>query len=111
MVALDDDLPSPSYQQRFGTLGAAVVGGANNVLCAARLVDRPEAFRMRPAWGRQSLALSHALESYIDGLRGLRPHEAFERSQLIVLTRVIRAAAAIAVIDLRRGAIRLDHGA
>ena len=51
-------------------------------------------------------ALSYALEAHVAGLRGDTP--SFAQAQLIVLTRLIRAVAALAIVDLQRAA-RLAH--
>lgn len=97
--ALDDQLPSPTYAERFGSLETAVVEGAANVICGARLIGRPNAFRHRTAWGHHAVALSYALEAYVAGLRG---HSAsLTQAQLIALTRLVRAVAAIALLDVR----------
>lgn len=98
--ALDAELGEPSYAKRFGTLENAIVQGAANLLGGARLVERPEAFRHHKAWGNQAVVLSHAIEAYIGGLRGQQG--AFEQAQLIVLTRLLRAVAAVQLLDLRR---------
>ena len=89
--------------ERFGGLSAAIIEGAANVLYGARLVSRPGAFRHRDAWASQSVALSYAMEAYIRGLRG--NSEGFAQAQLVVLTRLVRAVAAIATIDLLRTAL------
>ena len=104
VTALDGQLDTPTYADRFGGLAAAIVEGAANVICGARLVRRPDAFRHRRAWGHQAIALSYALEAYVAGLRGHAP--SLGQTQLITLTRLVRAAAAIALLDLRRA----DHG-
>jgi hypothetical protein len=52
--------------------------------------------------------LTYALEAYVAGLRG--DDAAFEQAQLIALTRLIRATAAIAVLDLRGGDETLGNG-
>lgn len=99
VTALDHQLETPAYDPRFGDLDSALVEGAANVICGARLLGRPGSFRHRRAWGHQAVALSYALEAYVAGLRGDRASLA--QAQLIVLTRLVRALAAIAVLDLR----------
>jgi hypothetical protein len=97
---LDAELPSPGYKLRFGSVANAIAAGAINVLCGGRLLPRADAFRHRRAWGRQGVALSHAIEAYINGLRGDR--EALVRAQLIVISRLIRSVAALALLDSQR---------
>lgn len=103
-TALDAELGEPSYAGRFGTLENAIVQGTANVLGGGRLVERSEDFRHHKAWGNQAVVLSHAIEAYIGGLRGKQG--GFEQAQLIVLTRLLRAAVAIELLDLRRRASR-----
>lgn len=98
IAALDDQLKSPAYAERFANLPTAVVDGAANVICGARLIGRPNAYRHRAAWGHQAVALSYALEAYVAGLRGDAPSLA--QAQLIALTRLVRAVAAIALLDV-----------
>jgi hypothetical protein len=98
--SLDAQLPTLEYKLRFGSLSNAIEAGAINVLCGARLLLRPHAFRHRRAWGRQGIALSHAIEAYINGLRGNR--EAVARAQLIVMSRLVRSVAALALVDAER---------
>jgi hypothetical protein len=100
VTALDEHLSEPTYHRHFATLADAIDRGAVNVLCGARLIGREPAFRHRAAWARQTIALSHALEAYVDGLRGAPG--GFVRAQLIVLTRLVRASGAITLIDLQR---------
>ena len=99
IAALDDPLESPAYAEHLGNLPTAIVDGAANVICGARLIGRPSAFRHRAAWGHQGVALSYALEAYVAGLRGDAP--SFAQAQLIALTRLVRAVAAIALLDVR----------
>jgi len=99
VVAIDGRLDVPMWE-RFGSVTGAIVEGAANVVCGARLASRPDAFRHRSAWRHQTVALTCAIGAYVAGLRGDAP--SFERAQLIVLTRLIRAVAAIALLDLRR---------
>ncbi len=97
---LDRKLPTPTYQPRYETLGAAVIETSANVLCGGRLLARAAAFRHEPAWRAQSTALSYALEMYINGIPG--SCDGFQRVQALTLTRLARAAVAISVIDLSR---------
>jgi len=97
---LDSELPSPGYKLRFGSVANAVAAGAINVLCGARLMRRADAFHHRRAWGRQGIAISHAIEAYINGLRGDR--ESLGRAQLIVMSRLLRSVAALALVDSQR---------
>jgi len=106
VTALDSELEMPTYRERFGTLAETLVEGAANVLCGARLATRPDAFRHASAWRHHAVALSYALEAHVAGLRGDTP--SFAQAQLIVLTRLIRAVAAVAIVDLQRTA-RLAH--
>jgi hypothetical protein len=95
--ALDSQLAEPAYDARFGGLDGAIAESAPNVICGARLLGRPAAFRHRRAWCHQSTALTYALAAYIAGLRGHAPSLA--QAQLIALTRLARATVAIAMID------------
>ena len=70
------------------------------MLYGARLIDRPTAFAHRRAWRHQAVALTYALEAYVAGVRGDEPSLA--QAQLITLTRLVRAAVAIVLIDLAR---------
>ena len=106
--ALDSELGVPTYRERFENLTDAIVEGAANVVCGARLASRPGAFRHRSAWRHQTVALTYALEAYVAGLRGDAP--SFARAQLIALTRLIRAVAAIALLDLRQAACLSSNG-
>jgi hypothetical protein len=103
VAALDAQLNEPTYRERFGSLSAAIAEGATNVICGARLSARPAAFRHRRAWGHQSVALTYALEAYVAGLRGHAPSLA--QAQLITLTRLVRATAALTLIDMHRAAV------
>jgi hypothetical protein len=107
VVALDGHLDVPTWE-RFGSVTSAIVEGAANVLSGARLASRPDAFRHRSAWRHQTVALTYAFEAYVAGLRGDAP--SFERAQLMVLTRLIRAVAAIALLDLRQTASLPTNG-
>jgi hypothetical protein len=98
--ALDSQLATPTYDEPFGDLATALVEGAANVICGARLLGRPGSFRHRRAWGHHAIALTYALEAYVAGLRG--DSSSFAQAQLIALTRLVRAIAAIAVLELRR---------
>ncbi len=102
---LDRELPSPSYAQ-FPSLRQAVVAGAANVLGGGRLLERPEEFLLIDALIHQHDALAHAVELYTAGLRGNAP--AYTQAQLVVLTRLLRAVAALWVIDAR---LRRSHAA
>jgi len=108
ITALDGQLETPTYAERFGNLPTAIVEGAANVICGARLIGRPNAFRHRRAWGHQAVALTYALEAYVAGLRGHAPSIA--HAQLIALTRLVRAVAAIALLDLRRAESAASNG-
>jgi hypothetical protein len=99
VAALDGQLETPSYES-FGNLSTALVEGAANVICGARLIGRPGAFRHSRAWRHQAVALTYALEAYVAGLRGHAPSLA--QAQLIALTRLVRATVAIVLIDLAR---------
>jgi hypothetical protein len=105
--ALDAQLDTPTYNGRSGHLASAIAEGAANVICGARLVGRPGAFRHRRAWRHQSVALTYALEAYVAGLRGHAPSLA--QAQLITLTRLVRATVAIALTDLGRDQLSADQ--
>jgi hypothetical protein len=109
VAALDSQLENPSYDGRFDSLSTAIAEGAANVICGARLLGRPAAFRHRRAWRHQAVALTYALEAYVAGLRGDAPSLA--QSQRIALTRLVRATVAIALIDLARAKERSGTGA
>jgi hypothetical protein len=98
--ALDARLPALEYKRRHGSLANAASASAVNVLREARLLLRADAFRHRRAWGRQGIALSHAIQAYINGLHG--NDDALERAQLIVLTRLSRSIAALALIEAQQ---------
>lgn len=100
VTALDQDLENPTYEERFGDLVTAVAEGAKNVLYGGRLVSRPQAFRGSKAWGAQAATLTYAVEAYVRGLREVP--SGFAQAQLVILTRLVRAVAAIALIDLRK---------
>ncbi len=97
---LDRKLPTPIYQPRHETLGVAVIETSTKVLCGGRLLARASAFRHEQAWCAQSTALSYAQEMYINGIPGAS--DGFQRAQALTLTRLVRAAVAIAAIDLSR---------
>ena len=99
VAALDAQLVAPAYDERFGSLPTAIAEGAANVMCGARLIGRPGAFRHRRAWRHQAVGLTYALEAYVAGLRGHA--QSLAQAQLITLTRLVRATVAIALIDLR----------
>jgi hypothetical protein len=98
--ALAARVPAPEYEPRHGSLANAVTASTVNVLREARLLLRPGAFRHRRAWGRQGIALSYALEAYINGLND--NHDALAQAQLMVLTRLSRSVAALALIDTQK---------
>jgi hypothetical protein len=100
VAALDGQLETPSYDESFGNLSTVIVEGAANVICGARLIGRPGAFRHPDAWRHQAVALTYALEAYVAGLRGHAPSLA--QAQLIALTRLVRATVAIVLIDFAR---------
>ena len=106
--ALDDQLDSPAYDERFADLRTAITEGAANVVCGARLGSRPTAFRHPQAWAHQSVALTFALEAYVAGLRGHAP--SFAQTELITLTRLARAVAAIALLDMPRAGFPPGNG-
>jgi hypothetical protein len=98
VAALDAQLETPSYNGSLASLPAAIVESAANVICGARLIGRPGAFRHPRAWRHQAVALTYALEAYVAGLRGHAP--SLTQAQLIALTRLVRATVAIVLIDL-----------
>jgi hypothetical protein len=100
VAALNADLDRPTYDERFGSLSTAIAEGAASVICGARLIGRPDAFRHRRAWRQQAVVLRCALEAYVAGLRG--DPTSVAHAQLITLTRLWRATVAIALIDLGR---------
>jgi hypothetical protein len=107
-VALDRHLQTASYQPRFETLDAAITETAAEVICKARLLVRAEDFRHEEAWKAQSTALTHAREMYTNGLPGAS--DGLKRAQGILLTRLVRAAVAITVIDLQRAEAQPANG-
>ncbi|MBK5218342.1 MAG: hypothetical protein JJE35_00940 [Thermoleophilia bacterium] len=108
VAALDGDLENPTYEERFGDLMTAVAEGGKNVLYGGRLVSRPEAFRGSKAWSAQASTLTYAVEAYVRGLR--ETPSGFVQAQLVILTRLVRAVAAIALIDLRRAQSPAGNG-
>ena len=57
---------------------------------------------MREASAHQARGITHAWESYTDGVRGPDSADAFGLARLVLLTRLSRAAAALVIIELRR---------
>ena len=102
---LDRELVSPSYGQ-LGSLHDTVTAGAANVLMGGRLLDRPGAFNLVNALIHQHDGLTHAVEFYTAALRG--HHDAQTKTQLIVLTRLLRAVAVLWIIDARTAQLRGD---
>ncbi|MHB1835047.1 MAG: hypothetical protein ACYCXW_08780 [Solirubrobacteraceae bacterium] len=107
VTTLADQLEAPAHDKRLGSLSAAIQAAAAHVLCDARLTGRPHVFRHHRAWRAQMTALSYALEVYVAGIRGHAPSLA--QAQLIVLTRLARAVAAIVTLDLCRSPAALDE--
>ena len=105
---LDRKLATPTYQPRYKTLGEAIIETGAKVLCGARLLARPGAFRHEHAWRAQITALSHAQEMYVNGIPGAS--DGVQRAQAMTLTRLVRAAVAIATIDLSRKTAKTDNG-
>jgi hypothetical protein len=103
---LDRQLVAAAYAEASGSLGGAIVAGAANVICGARLLDRPRWFLHRRAWGHHSIGLTYALEAYVAGVRGDLPSLA--QAQLITLTRLTRAVTAIAMVEHRAPAPRIS---
>jgi hypothetical protein len=100
VTTLDPQLETSAYDERFGTLDTAIIEGAANVICGARLLGRPGAFRHHKAWGHQAIGLTYALEAYVAGLRGSAA--SLVQTEAIALTRLVRAVAAIQLLRLRR---------
>ncbi len=100
---LDDEMSSPSYAQS-GSLRQTVTAGAANVLAGGRLLDRPGEFHLLDALIHQHDGLAHAVELYTAALRGHT--DARTQTQLVVLTRLLRAVAALWVIDAREAGTR-----
>jgi hypothetical protein len=99
VAALDAKLATPTYRPHYETVGIAITETGANILCNARLIARANAFRHDEAWREQSTALSSVRETYINGPPGAS--DGLDRAQEIVLTRLVRAAVAITLIDLR----------
>lgn len=70
------------------------------MICGARLLGRPAAFRHSRAWRHQTVALTHALEAYVAGLRGHAP--SLTHARTIAVTRLVRATVALVLIDFAR---------
>ena len=100
---LDGELSLPSYPQP-GSLRHTVMAGAANVLVGGRLLDRPSDFLLLDALIHQHDGLAHAVEFYTAALRGHT--DAQTQTQLIVLTRLLRAVAALWIIDARLEQVR-----
>jgi hypothetical protein len=98
VAALDAQLDRPCSDNPSGSLSKVIDEGAANVICGARLIGRPGAFRQHRAWRHQAVALTYALEAYVAGLRGHAP--SLTQARLIALTRLVRATVAIVLIDL-----------
>ncbi len=105
-LALERDLPQPSYRSPYETLDAAITGTASEVICAARLLPRAEDFRHEQAWKAQSNALTRVREFYANGLPG--SPDGHKCAQAILLTRLVRAIVAITMIDSQPSAPRHD---
>ncbi len=95
---LDGELPVPSYSKP-GSLCHTVMAGAANVLVGGRLLDRPGDFLLLDALIHQHDGLAHAVEFYTAALRG--HSDAQTQTQLVMLTRLVRALVALWVIDAR----------
>jgi hypothetical protein len=108
VTALDSQLESPTYARAFGGLKSALIEGSANVVCGARLLGRPTLFRHRRAWGHHAIALTYALEAYVAGVRG--DSLSLEQAQLITLTRLVRAVAAILSLELARQPLPPTNG-
>jgi hypothetical protein len=108
VTALDSQLPTSTHDQGVAGGADAIVQAATNVLCGARLVTRARAFHHSRAWRHQTVGLSYALEAYVAGIRGHAPSLA--QAQLIALTRLVRAVAAIAALDLCRADLIASNG-
>jgi hypothetical protein len=104
VTALDSQLNTPTYEERFGNLDLAIQDAAVNVLTGARLITRASAFRHRRAWRHQTVGLSYALEAYVSGIRGHA--SSLAQTQLITLTRLARATAAITTLELTSPTLR-----
>ena len=98
LAALDARADTPIPEQRFECLLATIIEDAANLICAARLGGRPNAFRHDHAWHQQAVALTHALEAYVTGLHGHSTRLA--QAHRITHTRLVRATAAITLIEL-----------
>ncbi|MFZ1155389.1 MAG: hypothetical protein WAN93_10840 [Solirubrobacteraceae bacterium] len=95
---LDGELAHPNYPQQEA-LTKTVLAGAANVLVGGRLLDRPGDFLLLDALIHQHDGLAHAVEFYTAALRG-HP-DVQTQTQLIVLTRLLRAVAALWIIHAR----------
>jgi len=100
VAALDGHLDAVRYEGSSPSLPGVVVEGAANVICGARLIGRPAAFRHSRAWRHQTVALTYALEAYVAGLRGHAP--SLTQARTIALTRLVRATVALVLIDVAR---------
>jgi hypothetical protein len=109
VIALDRRLETPTYDQAMRTLPTAIADAATQVICGARLLGRPAAFRHARAWRDQTHMLTYALEAYVTGVRGHTTSLA--HAQRITLTRLVRATVAIAVSDLCRNRAPADAAA
>lgn len=98
--ALDEQLARGDHKQFGDGLHGTLAAGAANVVCGARLLSRPEAFEIGAAWERQSAGITIANQEYASALEG--DEAAFATTQLIVVTRLVRAVAALSLLN--RGA-------
>ena len=97
--ALDPQLETLAYDERFDSLDTAIIEGTANVLCGGRLLSRPDSFQHGKAWAHQAISLTYALEAYVAGLRGNAA--SFVQAERIALTRLVRAIAAIHLLRVR----------
>lgn len=107
VAALDAKLTTPAYRAHHETLVAAITQPAAELLCDARLITRPDAFRHDEAWRKQTIALSYAREIHLNGLPGAS--DGLERAHRVVLTRLVRSTVAITLIDLRGDFAQSDN--
>ena len=101
LIVIDPGAPhvAPSPDPVSTVVYAAQSRDVRHVLVDGRLLDRPGDFLLLDALIHQHDGLAHAVEFYAAALRGHA--DARTQTQLIVLTRLLRAVAALWIIDAR----------
>lgn len=80
--------------------------GALEVLCTSRLIERPDQFPLGSAGRHQVTALARAREALDAARRG--HSDASDLARLIVLTRLTRAIAVLALIEMGHSSVEVE---